>query len=148
MRNLLYKMHNTLLSVFSKKTIGARALVVRDHKVFLIYHTYVPDWYSIGGAVDKGETPIEAVERELFEEVGIKCTQKPQLFGIYYNPKSDRDDYVVFYIVKDFEQVAVTSPEILKAEWFSLDALPDDLSPGTKRRIEEYLGKREIDERW
>lgn len=31
-------------------------------------------WSLVGGGVDKGETPLEAVKREVFEEVGLKPT--------------------------------------------------------------------------
>ncbi|WP_051131935.1 NUDIX domain-containing protein [Legionella tunisiensis] len=71
--------------MFGHKTIGARALVINEDKVLLVKHSYTPGWYTIGGAVEKGETPIEAVQRELFEEVGVKCLTLPKLFSVYHN---------------------------------------------------------------
>ncbi len=149
MRHLLWKIKNTILALLGQKTMGARALVISGDKILLVWHTYVRGWYTIGGAVDKGETPLEAMKRELFEEVGIKCTKPPRLFGVYYNDTYKRHDYVVLYVVEDIERdEQATSPEILKAEWISMSDLPKHVSPGTIRRIDEYLGKREISEKW
>lgn len=130
------------------KTVGARVLVFDNDKVLLVKHTYMPDWYSVGGGVEKGETPIETVARELMEEVGVQCVEPPKLFNVYHNCVEGRDDYVALYIVKSFTQKRVTSPEILEAKWFSLHALPEDISPATLRRIEEYQGKRALTEKW
>ncbi len=148
MKHYLWKIKNHIFSFFNRRTIGARALVVRDNKILLVKHSYLPQWYSIGGGVEKAETPISAVERELFEEVGIICQQKPKLFNVYLSNSERRDDYVLLYIVEDFTQEIVTSPEILAAEWFEFDKLPQDISAATKRRIEEFLGQRELSEKW
>lgn len=109
----------------------------------------MPDWHTIGGGVDPGESSLEAIKRELQEEVGIDVIEDPSLFGFYYNPYHKRDDYVAFYICKKFNRNnSVTSPEISEAKWFSLNSLPSDTSPGTKRRIEEYLGMRPLSDVW
>lgn len=146
--NFMRKIRNKIISLFACKTIGARALVIKDGNILLVKHSYIPQWYSIGGGVEKGETPIEAVKRELLEEVGITCLNHPKLFNVYLNNREKRDDYVVLYIVEEFTQKTVSSPEIIAAEWFEISNLPQDISPATKRRIEEFLGSREALEKW
>ncbi len=146
--NFLWKIKNKIFSFFIHTTIGARALVVKDNKILLVKHTYTPGWYSVGGGVDKGELPIEAVERELMEEVGVTCLKKPKLFNIYLNNYAKKDDYVALYVVEEFIQEAVYSPEILAMEWFAFNNLPTDISPATRIRIEEYLGDRVLSEKW
>lgn len=151
--SFLYKPLNALRNVafrtIGAKTVGARALVVKNNEVLLVKHTYQKGWFTIGGMVDKGETPHKALIRELVEEVGVIAVNKPTLFGIYHNKHERRDDYVAFYIVQDFEmQKESYSPEIAEKKWFSLTNLPPDITPSTLRRIEEYLDQREKSEQW
>jgi ADP-ribose pyrophosphatase YjhB (NUDIX family) len=59
-----------------------------------------------------------------------------------------RDDYISFYIVEHFKEgQRPPSTEIAEVAWFSLKELPEDISPSTHRRIEEYLGKRPVSDR-
>lgn len=145
---LFWKIKNFFLSLFSRRTVGARALVIHEEKVLLVKHTYIPGWYTIGGGVEAGESGLQALIRELKEEAGIIPTQLPTLFGFYYNRTQKRNDYVAFYICKDFTKKEVKSKEILEARWFSLENLPVDISEGTKRRIDEYLGRQPLSDQW
>jgi ADP-ribose pyrophosphatase YjhB (NUDIX family) len=147
-RNYLGRIKSFAFSLFVNKSVGARALVIHEDKVLLIKHSYTSGWYTIGGAVEAGETPVEAVQRELREEAGIHCLSTPKLFSVYHNDREKRDDYIIFYLVNNFEKKEVRSLEIRAEQWFELENLPADISPATQRRIEEYSGKRVINERW
>jgi 8-oxo-dGTP pyrophosphatase MutT (NUDIX family) len=149
----LYKIlnmsRNLVSHVISVKTVGARALVVRNDQVLLIKHTYQKGWYTIGGGVERNESPSEAIIRELAEEVGVTPTEKPELFSIYHKNDKKRDDYIAFYIIKKFElQDSSYSPEIAEKRWFPLHDLPPDTTPSTLKRIEEFLGIREKSDKW
>jgi len=149
MNKLYWKIYAILLFLLSKKTMGARALVIQEDQILLVKHTYISGWCTIGGGIDPGESGVQALKRELMEEVGIELFEEPPLLGLYHNPKGKRDDYVVLYVCKKFKRHDnVTSPEILDSQWFSLHNLPPDIAPGTKRRIEEYLGTRPLSDKW
>lgn len=139
---------NALFSLFAKRTIGVRALLIQDEKILLVKHTYQLGWYTIGGGVEPGETPYQALQRELKEEVGVSLLTPAQLFAVYYSNNEKRDDYIIFYICQALLQKASHSAEIAAQQWFDLDNLPQDISPATKKRIEEYLGTRAISEYW
>ncbi len=54
--------------------ITARVVLVNDeHKVLLLKMHFdgMSYWLTPGGKIDEGETPLEAAQRELFEETGI-----------------------------------------------------------------------------
>ena len=55
-------------------TLGVRGLVLdRDAgTIVLLRHTYVPGWQMPGGGVERGESALEALERELMEEGNIR----------------------------------------------------------------------------
>jgi 8-oxo-dGTP pyrophosphatase MutT (NUDIX family) len=145
----LWKMKLKFITLMGGKIVGARALVIKDKQVLLIRHTYIDGWCTIGGTVDSGESARTALIRELSEEVGVLPLNVPTLHGVFYNNIHKRDDHVLFYIVTDFKEINYTpSPEIAEKCWFPLDDLPKDITLGTQRRIEEYLGTREKTDFW
>jgi 8-oxo-dGTP pyrophosphatase MutT (NUDIX family) len=139
---------NIIFSLFGQRTIGARILLIKDNKILLVKHTYQNGWYTIGGAVERGESPLNAIHRELKEEVGVTLKNPPTLFSIYYSRFEKRDDYIVLYIGNDYTQEDVNSNEILDKRWFDLDNLPVDVTPATKRRIDEYCFQKAASDIW
>jgi 8-oxo-dGTP pyrophosphatase MutT (NUDIX family) len=132
-------------------TLGVRAAVLNDAgEVFLIRHTYTPGWQLPGGGVEAGETLNEALAKELREEACIRLTGPAQLFGVYFNRKVSRRDHVVLFIVRDFAVDEAKQPdmEIAEARFFPLDALPDGLTPATRRRLVEIAGEAVPDGDW
>ena len=139
---------NAVFSLLAKRTVGVRILLINEGKILLVKHTYQPNWYTIGGGVDPGETPRQAMERELKEEVGATLSTPLELFSVYYSRNEKRDDYIIFYIGQGCIQEASSSPEIAEQQWFPINDLPEDLSPATRRRIQEYFDKIAISEIW
>jgi 8-oxo-dGTP pyrophosphatase MutT (NUDIX family) len=148
MLSLIWRVKNILLSLLKRKTVGARALLIRDDMVLLVKHSYIKGWHTAGGGVDAGESGMQALIRELREEVGVTLESPPDILGFYHNSNEGRDDYIIMYVATDFTIVPATSLEITMLSWFPLDTLPDDISPATKRRIEEYLGTRPLSDLW
>ena len=75
LRKLGYRLYRMYLAVVRPITVGVRAVLVREGQILLVRHTYQDHWYLPGGGVEKGETLIEALGRELQEEVGA-CIEK------------------------------------------------------------------------
>jgi len=145
---IYHSLKNIVLSLLTKRTVGVRILLINQGNVLLVKHTYQSGWYTIGGAVDPRETPRQAIERELKEEVGATLLSPPKLFSVYYSFNEKHDDYIVFYTADSCSQVDVYSPEIAEQRWFPLNALPDDITPATRQRINEYLGTAAITDHW
>ena len=123
-------------------TLGVRAVVLDgDNRVFLVRHSYVTGWYLPGGGVEVGETLMESLRRELMEEGRIELTDEPVLHGVFLNSHVSRRDHVAVYVVRQFRQDRLPEPnrEIVECGFFDLGALPDDTTPGTRRRIAEVL---------
>jgi ADP-ribose pyrophosphatase YjhB (NUDIX family) len=131
-------------------TLGTRAIVVDGTgRIFLVKHSYVEGWHLPGGGVETGETLLEALARELAEEGNIRLGAAPQLFGIYFNKRISRRDHVALFIVRDFRQDGPRpNHEIVEHGFFSLDALPQDTSRGTRARVAEVFGGAAVSELW
>ena len=89
-----------------------------------------------------GETTYEALERELAEEGNIALVEQAELFAIYHNVRSSRRDHVALFICRDVAQAdaRVSDMEIAETGFFDLDALPDETTPATHRRLNEITG--------
>ncbi len=125
-------------------TLGARAIVVdTEGKVLLVRQTYSRGWIFPGGGVEPRETIEIAVERELQEEAGIALTGPMELLGIYSNEAIFPGDHVAIYVVRGWRQARpfVSNAEIADARFFAIDDLPPDTTEGTRRRIQEMLGR-------
>ena len=80
-----------------------------EGRVFLVKHSYVSGWHMPGGGVEKGETLLAALERELREEGNIEVSEPPVLYAVYFNKRISRRDHVALYIVRQFRQIAPPS---------------------------------------
>jgi 8-oxo-dGTP pyrophosphatase MutT (NUDIX family) len=132
-------------------TIGVRGVVLdRDGRVFLIQHSYVSGWHLPGGGVERGETLLEALVRELREEGNIEISEPPILHAIYLNRRISPRDHVAVFVVRAFRQPAPPIPnsEIIAHGFFPVRDLPAETSSATRRRIAEVLTGGLTPETW
>ncbi|AHK45072.1 NUDIX domain-containing protein [Ensifer sp. ENS11] len=132
-------------------TIGVRAACFDvEGRVFLVRHSYLPGWHLPGGGLDRDETALEGLLRELHEEGNLETTAPPTLVQVYYNRRTSRRDHVVFYRCDGVRQTLPKVPdlEIAASGFFALDALPDDTTPATRRRLGELAGSTAFDSYW
>ena len=133
-------------------TLGVRAIVTdAAGRVLLVRHTYTPGWYLPGGGVARAETVPDAAVRELLEEAGVRALGPPRLVGIYANFLQSTFDHIAVYDVAEWEPAGPPlhlGIEIAEVGFFDPQALPDDISPGTRLRLEEYWGRRRPGAHW
>ena len=150
MRKLYFKIHDWIFSFFTGQTVGVRVMLVYKDEILLVKHSYRRFWYMPGGRVDGRESPIIAAKREVYEETNIECPNNLELFGLYYSIQKNHDDYVALYIASLNEEAKFKADgqEIAEIKWYKFDALPEDISPATKRRINEYFGLTQKSDLW
>ena len=111
------------------------AVVEKDGKILMGNKTpgrgpYPDTWRLPGGGIDEGETPEEAVKREVMEEVGLTVTNVESL-GIIEDDEPDKDGEITHYIFNMFrveflgkEDVSEEFPEIKWIEKTKLNDFP------------------------
>jgi 8-oxo-dGTP pyrophosphatase MutT (NUDIX family) len=130
-------------------TFGARAIVLGpDGRLVLVKHTYDRYWYLPGGAMKKGEAAEAALRREVKEEIGVGDLTIERKLGTYLSTQEGKRDTIDVFVVRVTAIGRLQRFEIAAAEWFAPDALPADVSPATRRRIAEFLGKSAVAGKW
>ena len=137
---IAYKLATIYWKIFRPQTFGVKLLLINDDKVLLVEQSYTEGYHLPGGGVKSGEIFEKAVKREILEELGLDINDL-QLFGVYQNTKQGNFDTVITFISTTPVDInkAKLSNEINRADFFSLDILPTNISPGSRKRIQEYL---------
>lgn len=125
-------------------TLGARALVLDEAgRVLLVRHTYMKGLFLPGGGVERGETVLTSLGRELEEEAALRLIGTANLVGIFSNHRIMKNDHVCLYRVEAAAwEDNGTNPigrEISELVWCDPADPPSDTTPGTKRRLHEHV---------
>ena len=102
------------------KLKAAVGLVKKDNKVLLVQ---LPGWYANeankwvlpGGMVDRGETPLQAVTREIFEETNINVQKVEKIF----ETKDTSTEIYFFECEYESGEIIHQAEEIDSAAWFT-----------------------------
>lgn len=142
MLRLVYLAYRVYCFFVRPLTLGVRVALLKDGQVVLVRHTYIPGWYLPGGGVKRGETLEAAARREAREEVGAELGNI-HLAGAYSNFTEWKSDHNLLFVSTDFTRTGKHDHEIAEIRTFSMDALPHDLWPGHRQRLQEYLAGAE-----
>jgi ADP-ribose pyrophosphatase YjhB (NUDIX family) len=120
--------------------LDVRMAIFRGDQVLLVQERDDQRWCLPGGYVDIGDSPSEAAERETAEEAGLDCRAR-KLVGVFDYRTQPEAPPALFHIFKllflgeptDASAIPRAGPEVLAAQWYPLDQLPD-LSEGRTLR--------------
>ncbi|MGD9785236.1 MAG: NUDIX domain-containing protein [Hyphomicrobiaceae bacterium] len=132
-------------------TLGAQGAVIDPNGRFLLVrHTYRPGWHFPGGGVERGETALTALERELQEEAGVLLEGPPHLFGLYGNHRLFPGDHIALFVVRAWRQPDPPGPnrEIAEQAFFAIDSVPETTHAATLRRMREIVGGASPADEW
>ncbi len=134
--------------------LGAYAVVVHEDALLLTRISpigYPAGWWALpGGGVDHGESPHVAVERELYEETGLRATSRRlvDVHDIHVVDVGRDDAYEDFHGVHVLYAVEVdptVTPHVVEQDgttdlvrWVPLDEMP----PGPMLPVVEYVLER------
>lgn len=135
----------------SLKTIKCRGIILNDDKILVVKHSVDNDFYALpGGHIEGEESPKDCIEREIFEEFGVKPDVGRLLYINQFNGSNKSFLEFFFEIINgnDFlnlDESKIDKNEIFEVLWISKDSdvyiLPKKLNEDFKNGI---LGKIEL----
>lgn len=128
------------------------AIIIRDRKILLAKRAIDPKkgfWDIPGGFINEGETPEEALTREVKEELGVDIITA-KYFGAYINPEYIYHNITIktldlAYLVIVSDKVKFRpADDVSSVEWFSLDKKSPEFAFKSMARVFADLQKSNI----
>lgn len=124
-------------------------LLIKDNQILLSrrYNTGFHDGeYSLpAGHLDGNETLIEAMVREIKEEIGVKLNPKDlKLVHVMHRKEPNEERINFFFRAEKWEGKAqILEPHKCDGlRWFELNNLPDNIIPYIKQAINSFLDNK------
>ncbi len=123
--------------------VGVDAAVVNGSgEILLVQRKDNEHWAMPGGVAEIGETPAEAVLRELWEEAGLRG-RVLRLLGLFdgrhWGSRSKVHILNLVFSVECVDPIPVPGIEMLDARFFTADQLPQPLHHGHDVRLSKCL---------
>ena len=134
----------TLRMTNARFTVTAGSLIFNQQgQVLLLKHRFRAGsgWGLPGGFIKRGEQPLDALRRELEEEIALKIENAEVLSARSF--KRPRQVEILF-ISETQASPKPQSIEVESAVWFSADDLPTGLGQDQKLLIERAVEKRKV----
>ena len=128
---------------------SVNVVVVDDEgRILMIRRTDNDNWAVPGGAIDLGESMVDAAVRETQEETGITC-HVTGLSGIYTDPRhlihytsndEVRQEFSIVLTARPVSGEPTPSSESSEVHWVAQDAIPQlTMDRSMRMRIEHCL---------
>jgi 8-oxo-dGTP diphosphatase len=120
-------------------TFGVFAAILDDAgRILCVRLNYASHgWTTPGGRVEPGESPLEALRREVLEESGLDVAVG-ELVGVYSKPQ--KDDLVLCFRAQVLRRNSwQPNEEIAEMGFFARDELPDQMTTAARIRILDSL---------
>lgn len=141
-RENVYKVTN-LFRIMKKQIKAVSAIIKKDGKILLIKRGKNPwkdMWGTSGGKIDEGETPNDAIIREINEELSVKFYPIKKIKTYHFEDERNSCDTIVFFGKIDGE-IKIKKDEISELKWLPpKEALSLPLASTNRERILDFIG--------
>jgi ADP-ribose pyrophosphatase YjhB (NUDIX family) len=113
---------------YATPKVDIRGAIIKNNRILLVQENEDKLWCLPGGWADIGESPSEAVKREIFEETGLMVSVQ-NVVGIYDANKDGRDlsyyhAYKIVFLCEYLKGKIKTSDETIAIKYFERNELP------------------------
>lgn len=117
--------------------------IFNNEKLLLIKHKRKNIWLPVGGHVELGESDLDALKREIKEEVGLEVSISNLPFFILKEKNETTPHYVC---ISPTHKIKIDKTEILDYKWFSKEEISTfDLIPEVKKlSLQAWILSRKV----
>ena len=110
-----------------------------EGRVLLVRHSYGSGlWALPGGGCGRSEAPEDAVRREIDEELGLALARL-RMIETLEETVSGAPHTAYIFTARAAGEPRPDCREVIAAQFFAPDALPEDTGRITRRRLEGYI---------
>jgi 8-oxo-dGTP diphosphatase len=131
----------------------AAALIVRNSKLLVCQRrrddSHALQWEFPGGKVEPGESPAQALARELLEELGVDATIGKELYRTKHRYGQSQFEFSLIFFQADVDDSAQLQNMVFERfEWADISTLPQyDFLEADKELI-KLLASRSVQLNW
>lgn len=136
-----FKTDKEFYASLPRKRIGAGVLLFYKNDLLIVQPTYHPGWILPGGTVEAEESPLEALHREVKEELSIQIEPTELLSVDYISNRSVKGEYIQFlFSAKDLreievQQIHIPPHELRDFKFVNIEKALDLLTPAVANRV-------------
>lgn len=118
-------------AIFLSKKTGRMMLNLRSDSA-----TYSNNWGFVGGKIESGESPLQALHREMNEELGSSVPMIEDIIPFdVFSTKNCKFRYYSFIVVVPEEFIPELNHESAGYSWVRIGNWPKPLHPGAKSTL-------------
>lgn len=118
-------------AIFLSKKTGRMMLNLRSDSA-----TYSNNWGFVGGKIESGESPLQALHREMNEELGDSVPMIEDIIPFdVFSTKNCKFRYYSFIVVVPEEFIPELNHESAGYSWVRIGNWPKPLHPGAKSTL-------------
>ena len=130
-------------NLFPEKRVSSIGFILNEEqKILLVKPSYYKYWHLPGGFVDEHESPLQAVSREIREEIYLDL--KPNsLIIVNYNSGADEQKEVIVFVFdfgrlkqEEFSGLELDNSEIIDYGFFEKEKAMELVGPDRSKRLE------------
>ena len=122
-----------LLDHSDLRACGAVVYAKKTNRVLFLLRSgekHQNTWALAGGKAEGSETVLEALQRELYEEIGLDVADRKLMPLELFKSKDNRFEYHTFVCLVEEEFVPHLNEEHKGYAWCDVDSFPKPLHPG------------------
>lgn len=134
-----------------KVVVIVHLILIDDGKILLQRRCntgYEDGNYSIvAGHVDGNESVVKAMQREAFEEVGIKIKEEDlEIVHVMNKKEPDRESIDYFFTCKNYDgNISIMEKDKCdELKFYKLDELSENMIPYVRKGIEYYIENKQF----